>query len=40
MNLFLHNIGDLESDTFIYPADALISDTGLRADNVLANPPF
>lgn len=40
MNLFLHNIGDFESDNFISPADALISDTGLRADYVLANPPF
>jgi type I restriction enzyme M protein len=40
MNLFLHNIGDFDSDTFISPADALISDTGLRVDYVLANPPF
>lgn len=40
MNLFLHNIGDFESDTFISPADALISDNGLRVDYVLANPPF
>jgi type I restriction enzyme M protein len=40
MNLFLHNIGDFETDSFISPADALISDTGLRVDYVLANPPF
>jgi type I restriction enzyme M protein len=40
MNLFLHNIGDFESETFISPADALISDSGLRVDYVLANPPF
>ncbi|MFN8278782.1 MAG: class I SAM-dependent DNA methyltransferase [Saprospiraceae bacterium] len=40
MNLFLHNIGDFDSDTFISPADALISDSGLRVDYVLANPPF
>lgn len=40
MNLFLHNIGDFESDSFISSADALVSDTGLRADYVLANPPF
>ena len=40
MNLFLHNIGDFECDSFISPADALISDTGLRVDYVLANPPF
>ncbi len=40
MNLFLHNIGDFESENFISPADALIADTGLRVDYVLANPPF
>jgi type I restriction enzyme M protein len=40
MNLFLHNIGDFESDNFISPTDALISDNGLRVDYVLANPPF
>jgi type I restriction enzyme M protein len=40
MNLFLHNIGDFDSDNFISPADALISDTGLRVDYILANPPF
>ncbi len=40
MNLFLHNIGDFESDNFISPADALISDSGLRVDYILANPPF
>ena len=40
MNLFLHNIGDIDSDNFISPADALIADTGARYDYVLANPPF
>lgn len=40
MNLFLHNIGDIDSDNFISPADALISDSGERFDYVLANPPF
>ena len=40
MNLFLHNIGDFESDNFISPADALVSDSGLRVDYILANPPF
>lgn len=40
MNLFLHNIGDIDSDNFISPADALIADTGTRYDYVLANPPF
>ena len=40
MNLFLHNIGDIDSASFISPADALISDSGERFDYVLANPPF
>jgi type I restriction enzyme M protein len=40
MNLFLHNIGDFESENFTPPADALISDSGLRVDYVLANPSF
>lgn len=40
MNLFLHNIGDIDSDNFISPTDALIADPGVRYDYVLANPPF
>ena len=40
MNLFLHNIGDIESDNFISPADALIAASDTRYDYVLANPPF
>ena len=40
MNLFLHNIGDIDSDNFISPTDALIADDGQRFDCVLANPPF
>lgn len=40
MNLFLHNIGDFDSDSNISQADALISDPGYRVDYVLANPPF
>ncbi len=40
MNLFLHNIGDIDSDNFISPADALIADSGERFDYILANPPF
>lgn len=40
MNLFLHNIGDIDSDNFIAPTDALIADIGDRYDYVLANPPF
>lgn len=40
MNLFLHNIGDIDSDNFISPNDALITDSGTRYDYILANPPF
>jgi len=40
MNLFLHNIGDIDSDNFISPADALIAPSPERYDYVLANPPF
>lgn len=40
MNLFLHNIGDIDSDNFISSADALVADDGSRFDYVLANPPF
>ncbi len=40
MNLFLHNIGDIDSDNFISPADALIASSAVSYDYVLANPPF
>ena len=40
MNLFLHNIGDIDSDNFISPADALISSPSATYDYVMANPPF
>jgi type I restriction enzyme M protein len=40
MNLFLHNIGEIDGDSFISPNDALIADEGVRVDYVLANPPF
>ncbi len=40
MNLFLHNIGDIDGDTIISPNDSLIADSGIRYDYVLANPPF
>ncbi|MFA5848851.1 MAG: DNA methyltransferase [Bacteroidetes bacterium GWF2_40_14] len=40
MNLFLHNIGDIDSDNFISPADALIAASPKTYDYVLANPPF
>lgn len=40
MNMFLHNIGDIDSETFISPTDSLVADSGLRVDYVLTNPPF
>lgn len=40
MNLFLHNIGDLNSDPPIDRNDSLISLPSERFDYVLANPPF
>jgi len=40
MNLFLHNIGDIDSDNFISPADALIASSPTTYDYILANPPF
>lgn len=40
MNMFLHNIGEIDGKPLISSADALISDNGQRFDYVLANPPF
>jgi len=40
MNMFLHNIGEIDGDSFISSTDALIADAGKRYDYVLANPPF
>ncbi len=40
MNLFLHNIGDLDNLPPVERADSLIADNGLRFDYVLTNPPF
>lgn len=40
MNLFLHNIGDIDSENSISPADALIAPPEQRYDYVLANLPF
>jgi type I restriction enzyme M protein len=40
MNLFLHNIGDIDRDTIISPNDSLIAAPNTRYDYVLANPPF
>ena len=40
MNLFLHNIGDLDGEPTVERADALISEPKRTFDYVLANPPF
>ena len=40
MNMFLHNIGDIDGESFISPNDSLIADSGKRFDYVLTNPPF
>jgi type I restriction enzyme M protein len=40
MNMFLHNIGEMDGEASVSSADALIADSGLRVDYVLANPPF
>ncbi len=40
MNMFLHNIGEIDGESFISSTDALIADSGKRYDYVLANPPF
>jgi len=40
MNLFLHNIGDIDGEPPITRNDALLTDPGERFDYVLTNPPF
>ena len=40
MNLFLHNIGDIDSTGSISPTDSLIATPSTTYDYVLANPPF
>ena len=40
MNLFLHNIGDIDFSTFIAPDDSLLAAPKTTYDYVLANPPF
>jgi type I restriction enzyme M protein len=40
MNLFLHNIGDIEGEAPVTRNDALLADPGERFDYVLTNPPF
>ena len=40
MNLFLHNIGDIDGESCIASTDALVSPPAQTYDYVLANPPF
>ena len=40
MNMYLHNIGEIDSYSTISTNDALVADSGERYDYVLANPPF
>ncbi len=40
MNMFLHNIGEIDGDSPISPNDALIAPPQESYDYVLANPPF
>ena len=40
MNMFLHNIGEIDGDGMVSSNDALVADSGKRFDYVLANPPF
>ena len=40
MNMFLHNIGEIDGTSFISSADALISKGNQNYDYILANPPF
>jgi len=40
MNMFLHNIGDIDGESMISAQDALIAEPRDHFDYVLANPPF
>nr|WP_286175459.1 N-6 DNA methylase [Enterobacter sp. Cy-643] len=40
MNMFLHNIGEIDGDSLVSPNDALIAASPVSVDYVLANPPF
>ena len=40
MNMFLHNIGEIDGDSMVSSNDALVADSGKSFDYVLANPPF
>ena len=40
MNMFLHNIGEIDGGVPISPNDALVAPSAMTFDYVLANPPF
>ena len=40
MNMFLHNIGEIDGVSTVLSTDSLVADSGDRYDYVLANPPF
>lgn len=40
MNMFLHNIGEIDGEVLISPNDALVAPPSQFYDYVLANPPF
>lgn len=40
MNLFLHNIGEIDGESLISSTDALVASSSQSVDYVLANPPF
>jgi type I restriction enzyme M protein len=40
MNMFLHNIGEIDGESMISPNDSLVASSATSYDYVLANPPF
>lgn len=40
MNMFLHNIGEIDGESMISPNDSLVAASATTYDYVLANPPF
>ncbi len=40
MNMFLHNIGEIDGESLVSPNDALVAPSPQSFDYVLANPPF
>ena len=40
MNMFLHNIGEIDGESMVSSNDSLVADGGVRFDYILANPPF